>query len=198
MWIYRLIGSFTCNVLLRCFRSLACSERLVPRTDSSLTLAFTNIRELWLGHTVGVSHRHIYVRSVAILMLRLSRGHITIESEKTVTEVILSSHHWHQGTGPAIHASQWAMPYSRILHYYSDQGDATIPVFSQDIIMIRVTVELSTGLPQGTSPRPQNIPLISQINAALGYGCVGLPQFLFRGRFSRTPNWTISPVQENL
>ena len=89
-------------------------------------------------------------------------------------------------------------PYSRILHYYSDQGDATIPVFSQAIIMIRVTVELSTGLPQGTSPRPQNIPLISQINAALGYGCVGLPQFLFRGRFSRTPNWTISPVQENL
>ena len=33
--------SFTCNVLLRCFRSLACFERLVPHTDSSLTLAFT-------------------------------------------------------------------------------------------------------------------------------------------------------------
>jgi len=171
---------------------------LCPAQIRRLLLRSPNIQELWLGHTVGVSHRHIYVRSVA--MLRRSRGHITIESEKTVTEVILSSHHWHQGTGPAIHASasQWAMPYSRILHYYSDQGDATIPVFSQDIIMIRVTVELSTGLPQGTSPRPQNIPLISQINAALGYGCVGLPQFLFRGRFSRTPNWTISPVQENL
>ena len=162
---------------------------LCPAQIRRLRLRSPNIRELWLGHTVGVSHRHIYVRSVAILMLRLSRGHITIESEKTVTEVILSSHHWHQGTGPAIHASasQWAMPYSRILHYYSDQGDATIPVFSQAIIMIRVTVELSTGLPQGTSPRPQNIPLISQINAALGYGCVGLPQFgsvWFRGRFS--------------
>ncbi len=37
--------------------------------------------------------------------------------------------------------------------------------------MIRVTIKLSTWLPHSTSPWPQNIPLISQLNAAPGRRC---------------------------